>query len=181
MPCWSRSRLPRNILPFGERRPEVDESAFVAPGAYVIGRVEVGEESSIWYGAVLRGDLDEIRIGARTSIQDNAVIHIDEGYPATVGDDCIIGHAAVVHGCEVGDRCLIGMNATVLTGARIGEGSVVGAGALVPQGKKYPPRSLIVGVPARQVGEVTDEQAEAIARGAKSYVQRAAEHRASLP
>ena len=181
MPCWSRSRLPEGILPFGERRPEIDESAFVAPGAYVIGRVAVGEESSLWYGAVLRGDLDEIRIGARTSIQDNAVIHIDEGYPATIGDDCIIGHAAVVHGCEVGDRCLIGMNATVLTGARIGEGSVVGAGALVPQGKEYPPRSLIVGVPARQVGEVTDEQAEAIARGAKSYVRRAAEHRVSLP
>ncbi len=173
--------MPESILPFGDQRPEVDESAFVAPGAYVIGRVAVGEESSIWYGAVLRGDLDEIRIGARTSIQDNAVIHIDEGYPATIGDDCIIGHAAVVHGCEVGDRCLIGMNSTVLTDARIGEGSVVGAGALVPQGKEYPPRSLIVGVPARQVGEVTDEQAEAIARGAQSYVQRAAEHRASLP
>ena len=169
------------VLPFGDRRPDMDESAFVAPGAYVIGRVAVGEESSIWYGAVLRGDLDEIRIGARTSVQDNAVIHIDEGYPATVGNDCIIGHAAVVHGCEVGNRCLIGMNATVLTGAKIAEGSVVGAGAVVPEGKEYPPYSLIVGVPGRRVGEVTEEQAKAIACGARSYVERAAEHRASLP
>jgi len=168
------------IIPHGDRHPEIAESTFVAPGAYVIGKVHLGEESSVWYGAVLRGDLDEVRIGARTSIQDNAVFHVDDGYPVTVGDDCVIGHAAVVHGCEIGDRCLIGMNATVLTGAKIGEGSIVAAGALVPKNKEFPPRSLIVGVPAKRVGEVREEQTKDIARGARFYVERAAAHRESL-
>ena len=168
------------VIPYGDRRPEVAPSAFVAPGAYVIGKVRVGEGSSIWYGAVLRGDLDEIRVGARTSIQDNAVIHMDEGYPVTVGDDCVVGHAAVVHGCEIGDRCLVGMNATILTGARIGEGSIVAAGAMVPEGREFPSKSLVVGVPAKRVAEVRDEQAKDIARGARSYVERAAAHREAL-
>ena len=169
-----------NIFPYGDRLPEVPASAFVAPGARVIGKVRVGEESSIWYGAVLRGDLDEIRIGARTSIQDNAVLHMDAGFPVSIGDDCVVGHAAVVHGCEIGDRCLIGMNATVLTGAKIGEGSIVAAGAMVPEGREYPPRSLIVGMPAKRIKEVSEEQTKDIARGARSYVERGAEHRKSL-
>lgn len=167
-------------LSFGDRMPQVHPTAFVAPGAYVIGKVTIGEGSSVWYGAVLRGDLDEIRVGERTSIQDNAVVHMDAGFPVSIGDDCVVGHAAVVHGCEIGDRCLIGMNATVLAGARIGEGSVVAAGAMVPEGREYPPRSLIVGVPAKRVREVSEEQTKDIARGARSYVERAAEHRKSL-
>ena len=169
-----------NLFAYGDRLPEVHPSAFVAPGAYVIGKVRVGEGSSVWYGAVLRGDLDEIVVGARTSIQDNAVVHMDAGFPVSIGDDRVVGHAAVVHGCEIGDRCLVGMNATVLTGAKIGEGSVVAAGAMVPEGREYPPRSLIVGVPAKRVREVTEEQTEDVARGARSYVERAAEHRESL-
>ena len=169
-----------NVFPYGDRLPEVDPSAFVAPGARVVGKVRVGEESSIWYGAVLRGDLDEIRIGARTSIQDNAVLHMDAGFPVSIGDDCVVGHAAVVHGCEIGDRCLIGMNATVLTGAKIGGGSIVAAGAMVPEGREYPPRSLIVGVPAKRVKEVSEKQTKDIARGARSSVERAVEHRESL-
>ena len=169
-----------NLFPYGDRMPQVHPSAFVAPGAYVIGKVTIGEGSSVWYGAVLRGDLDEIRVGERTSIQDNAVVHMDDGFPVSIGDDCVVGHAAVVHGCEIGDRCLIGMNATVLTGARIGEGSVVAAGAMVPEGREYPPRSLIVGVPAKRVKEVTEEQTKDIARGARSYVERATEHRKLL-
>lgn len=169
-----------NVFPYGDRLPEVHPSAFVAPGAYVIGKVRIGEGSSIWYGAVLRGDLDEILVGERTSIQDNAVVHMDAGFPVSIGDDCVIGHAAVVHGCEIGDRCLIGMNATVLTGAKIGEGSVVAAGAMVPEGREYPPRSLIVGVPAKRVKEVTEEQTKDVARGAHSYVERGVEHRESL-
>ena len=108
------------------------------------------------------------------------MLHADPGYPAVVGDGCVVGHNAVVHGCEVGDGCLIGMGATILNGAKIGEGSVVAAGALVPEGKKFPPRSLIVGVPARRVREVTQEQTENIARGARTYVERAAAHRAAL-
>ena len=170
----------QNVFPYGDRLPEVHPSAFVAPGAYVVGKVRVGEGSSIWYGAVLRGDLDEILVGDRTSIQDNAVVHMDAGFPVSIGDDCVIGHAAVVHGCEIGDRCLVGMNATVLTGAKIGEGSVVAAGAMVPEGREYPPRSLIVGIPAKRIREVTEEQTQDVARGARSYVERGAEHRESL-
>ena len=140
----------------------------------------MGEESSVWYGAVLRGDTEPIRIGARTNIQDGCVLHADPGYPAVVGEGCVVGHKAVIHGCEVGDGCLIGMNATVLNGARIGEGSIVAAGAVVPEGREFPPRSLVAGVPARQFGEVTEEQTSNIARGVRSYVERAAAYREAM-
>lgn len=169
-----------NVLPHGEKFPEVPESAFVAPGAYLIGAVSLGEQSSVWYGAVLRGDTEPVSIGARTNIQDGCVLHADPGFPAIVGEDCVVGHRAVVHGCEVEDGCLIGMGATILNGARIGAGSIVAAGALVPEGKEYPPRSLIVGIPARRVKEVSEQQAEGTILGAQRYVLRAAEHRASL-
>ena len=169
-----------NLLPFGDKRPEVAESAFIAPGAYVIGAVNLGEESSVWYGAVLRGDTEAIRIGARTNIQDGCVLHADPGYPAIVGEGCVVGHRAVVHGCEIGDDCLIGMSATILNGAKIGEGSIVAAGALVPEGRKFPPRSLIVGSPAKRVKEVTEEHTEDIARGVRTYVERAVRHRKAL-
>lgn len=169
-----------NLLPYGDRYPEVAPSAFVAPGAYVVGKVRLGEESSVWYGAVLRGDTEPIYIGARANIQDGCVLHADPGYPAVVGDGCVVGHRAVVHGCEIGAGCLIGMSATILNGAKIGEGSIVAAGALVSEGKEFPPRSLIVGVPARRVKEVTEEQTEDIARGVSTYVERAAAHRESL-
>lgn len=168
------------LLPYEDRRPEVADSAFVAPGAYVIGAVHLGEESSVWYGAVLRGDTEPIRIGARTNIQDGCVLHADPGYPATVGEDCVVGHGAVVHGCEIGDGCLIGMSATILNGARIGEGSIVAAGALVPEGRQFPARSLIVGAPAKRVREVSEEQTQDIARSVRTYVERAAEHREAL-
>lgn len=169
-----------NLLPFGGNSPRIADSAWVAPGAYVIGDVELGKSSSVWYGAVLRGDTEPIRVGERTSIQDGCVLHSDPGYPTTVGDECVVGHRAVVHGCEVGDGCLIGMSATILTGAKIGAGSIVAAGALVPEGKEFPPRSLIVGVPAKRVGEVTDEQTRDIESGVKTYVERANAHRESL-
>jgi carbonic anhydrase/acetyltransferase-like protein (isoleucine patch superfamily) len=176
----SPSQIFGTLLPFGDKRPEVAPSAFVAPGAYVIGAVYLGEESSVWYGAVLRGDTEPIRIGARTNIQDGCVLHADPGYPAVVGERCVVGHKAVVHGCEVGDGCLIGMNATILNGARIGEGSIVAAGAVVPEGREFPPGSLIAGVPARRSGEVTEEQRGNIARGVRSYIERAAAHREAL-
>jgi carbonic anhydrase/acetyltransferase-like protein (isoleucine patch superfamily) len=145
-----------------------------------MGDVTMGAESSVWYGAVLRGDTEPIRIGARTNVQDGCVLHADPGYPAVVGDGCVVGHRAVVHGCEIGDGCLIGMGATIMNGAKIGEGSVVAAGAVVPEGREYPPRSLIVGIPAKHAGEVSDEQAADIERGASEYVERAAAHRKSL-
>ncbi len=169
-----------NLLPHGDTLPQVAESAWVAPGAYVIGDVSLGEESSVWYGAVLRGDTEPIRIGARTNVQDGCILHADPGYPVVVGEGCVVGHNAVVHGCEIGDNCLVGMGATVMNGAKIGEGSVVAAGAVVPEGREFPPRSLVVGIPAKRVGDVTDEQAADIERGASEYVERAAAHRRSL-
>ena len=169
-----------NVLPLGDTYPLVAGSAWVAPGAYVIGDVRLGEESSVWYGAVLRGDTEPISIGARTNVQDGCVLHADPGYPAVVGEGCVVGHNAVVHGCEIGDNSLVGMGATILNGAKIGEGSIVAAGAVVPEGREFPPRTLIVGIPARRAGEVTDEQAADIERGASEYVERASSHRRSL-
>jgi len=161
-----------NLLPHRDASPQVPDSAWIAPGAYVIGDVHLGEESSVWYGAVLRGDTEPISIGARTNVQDGCVLHADPGYPAVVGEGCVVGHKAILHGCEIGDACLVGMNATVLNGAKIGEGSIVAAGAVVPEGREFPPRSLVVGIPARRVGDVGEEQARDIAR--------AATHRRSL-
>lgn len=169
-----------NLLPYGDVFPEVAESAWIAPGAYVIGKVHLGEQSSVWYGAVLRGDTESISVGARTNIQDGCVLHTDSGYPAVVGEGCVIGHKAIIHGCEIGDNCLVGMNVTVLSGAKIGEGSIVAAGAVVPEGRELPPRSLIIGIPAKRVGEVSEEQTWDIARGVRTYMDRAAAHRASL-
>ena len=168
------------LLPHGDAFPEVATSAWVAPGAYVIGDVHLGEESSVWYGAVLRGDTEPIRVGARTNIQDGCVLHADPGYPATVGDDCVVGHNAILHGCEIESGCLVGMGATILNGAKVGQGSIVAAGAVVPEGKEFPPRSLIVGIPAKRVKDLSEEQTADIARGVREYVERAASHRASL-
>ena len=168
------------LLPHGDAFPEVARSAWVAPGAYAIGDVHLGEESSVWYGAVLRGDTEPIRVGARTNIQDGCVVHADPGYPAIVGEDCVVGHNAIVHGCEIESGCLVGMGATILNGAKVGEGSIVAAGAVVPEGKEFPPRSLIVGIPAKRVKDLSEEQTADIARGVREYVERAASHRASL-
>jgi carbonic anhydrase/acetyltransferase-like protein (isoleucine patch superfamily) len=168
------------LLPYGDSSPQIARSAWVAPGAYVIGDVHLGEESSVWYGAVLRGDTEPIRIGDRTNVQDGCILHADPGFPAIVGQDCVVGHNAVVHGCQIGDNCLVGMGATILNGAKIGDGSIVAAGAVVPEGREFPPHSLIVGVPAKRAGDITDEQTADIERGASEYVERAAAHRASL-
>jgi carbonic anhydrase/acetyltransferase-like protein (isoleucine patch superfamily) len=170
----------RNLLPHGDTSPQVAPSAWVAPGAYVIGDVHLGDQASVWYGAVLRGDTEPIRIGARTNVQDGCVLHADPGYPAVVGEGCVVGHKAVVHGCEIGDNCLVGMGATILNGAKVGEGSIVAAGAVVPEGREFPPRSLIVGIPAKRVGDVSEEQTADIERGASEYIERARSHRMSL-
>lgn len=168
------------LLPFEGREPALQETSWVAPGATVVGEVRLGERASVWYGAVLRGDTEPITVGDRTNIQDGAVLHADPGFPATVGSGCVVGHKAIVHGATVEDGSLIGMNATVLNGARIGAGSVVGAGAVVPEGREFPPCSLILGIPAKRVGEVSEGQIQEIERGATEYVERAAAHRTSL-
>jgi carbonic anhydrase/acetyltransferase-like protein (isoleucine patch superfamily) len=153
---------------------------WVAETAIVVGRVRLMSEASIWYGSVLRGDNEWIEIGTRSQIQDNATLHTDPGFPLTVGNDCVIGHNVVLHGCTIGDSSLIGMGAIVLNGARIGANCLVGAGALITEGKEFPDNSLIVGAPAKAVRE-TDEKARAmITRAADVYVRRWKHYAAGL-
>lgn len=143
---------------------------WVAPTASVIGRVELAEDVSIWFGAVIRADNEPIRIGARTSIQDNCVLHVDPGFPLTIGEDCTIGHLAMLHGCTIGRSVLVGIGAIVLNGASIGEGSIIGAGALVPEGRQVPPRSVVLGAPGKVVREAGDREQALIQEGTDFYV-----------
>jgi carbonic anhydrase/acetyltransferase-like protein (isoleucine patch superfamily) len=156
--------------PYGDRVPRIDATAFVAPGARVVGDVELAARSSVWFNAVLRGDSDRVRVGEGSNVQDGAVLDTDTGSPCLVGDACTIGHRAVVHGCRIGDGCLIGMGAVILSNAVIGPHSLVAAGALVPQGKRFPDRSLIVGSPAKSIRALTDEDiANLITPGVNHY------------
>jgi gamma-carbonic anhydrase len=156
------------------KRPMLGREVFLAETCAVIGDVVIGDESSIWYGTVIRGDVMPIRIGARTSVQDNTVVHVTSGFSGTtIGDDCTVGHAAIIHACTVEDFCLIGMGAILLDGARIGRGSLVGAGALVTPGTDIPPNSLVLGSPARVKRAIDDKEREQIAYGATHYVELA--------
>lgn len=156
--------------------PVIHSSAFIAPGAVVLGDVTIGRESSVWYTAVLRGDMAPITIGAETNLQDAVIVHVDEGVPCTIGSRVGVGHRAILHGCTVEDECLIGMGAIVLNGARIGTGSVVAAGAVVREGMQVPPRSLVMGVPGKVVREVDVALAERIDRTWRHYVEAARRH-----
>ena len=138
------------------------ESVVICSGAQVMGDVELGEDVSIWFGAVVRGDRDSITIGNNSNVQDNCVVHCTKGFPVEMGENVSVGHGAVVHGCKLDDNVLIGMNATVLNGAHISKNSIVGAGAVVSEGKEFPEGSLILGVPAKAVKEVTPKQIEMI-------------------
>lgn len=149
---------------------------FIAPNATVIGNVTLGDECSVWYGAVLRADSDSITIGHRTNIQDNAVIHVDPNEPATIGNDCIIGHLALVHGATIGNNVLVGMHSTVMNGAKVGDFCIIGANALVPAGMEIPPYSMVLGTPAKVVKELTPEQIEKVKRNAAVYVELAKEY-----
>jgi len=155
-----------------ERRPQIAPTAWVAETAVVRGDVTLGEEVSVWFGAVLRGDVAPISVGAGSNIQDNAVVHVSHGFPCRIGANVTIGHAAVVHGCTIEDGALIGIQATVLDGAHIGAGALVAAGALVPPGMEVPPGTLALGVPARVVGPLTPAQRDLVARDAPAYVER---------
>jgi carbonic anhydrase/acetyltransferase-like protein (isoleucine patch superfamily) len=168
------------IHTLGERRPTIDATAYVAEGARVIGDVLLAAESSVWFNAVLRGDTERISIGAGSNIQDGAILHADPGFPCSVGAGVVTGHGAILHGCRIGDNCLIGMGAIVLNGATIGEGSIVAAGAVIPEGKEYPPGSLIMGIPGKAVRDLTDEDRQQIAEGASHYQERARIYRAQL-
>lgn len=160
------------IYRLDDKSPDLpgDGRYWVAPGAHLIGEVTIGADVGIWFGAVVRGDNEPVSIGAETNIQDNAVLHSDWGAPLTIGAGCTIGHAAIVHGCTIGDNVLVGMGATVLNHAEIGADSLIGANALVTEGKSFPPRSLIVGSPAKAVRDLTDEEVAGLRRSAQSYV-----------
>ena len=160
--------------------PRVAESAWIADSAQVMGNVELAEDASVWFGAVLRGDAEPIRIGKGSNVQDGAVIHTDPGFPVTLGANVSIGHQVTLHGCMVGEGSLIGIQAVLLNGAKIGRHCLVGAGALVTEGKEFPDRSLIVGSPARAVRTLTPEQMAGLQRSAEHYIENAKRFRASL-
>lgn len=159
------------------RSEQVHPSVFVADGARIVGDVTIGEGSSIWFNAVLRGDTEPITIGRRTNIQDGCVVHTDPGFPCTIADGVTVGHAAVVHGARVGDNVTIGMHAVIMSGAVIGENSIVGVGAIVTEGTQVPAGSLVVGLPAKVKRSLAPEEIDHNRQAAKHYVERAARYR----
>lgn len=164
------------VLPFDDHEPEVDPTAWIAPGAYVIGDATLHPRSSVFYGAVVRADMAWISVGEGSNLQDNVVVHTDTGFPTSIGAHVSVGHSAVVHGCTVEDNCLIGMSATVLNGAVIGEGSLVAAGTVVLEGTIVPPRSLVAGVPGKVRRSLTDEEHAHVVRNAAIYEDLSSRH-----
>ncbi len=165
-----------SITPFADKVPVFGAGAFVHPDATIIGDVVLEDGANVWPGAVLRGDVERILLGHHSSFQDNSVAHTDPGFPIVIGPDCVIGHQVIVHGAIIGARCLIGMGSTLLNGCEIGDECIVGANALVTQGKKFPPRSLIIGAPAKVAREVTDEDLAPRAELRDRYVRRSARY-----
>ena len=167
------------IMNFKDYKPEIGENSWIADSADVIGRTKIGEDSSVWFQVVIRGDVHFITIGSRTSIQDGSMIHVthhkkadmSDGNPTTIGDDVTVGHKVMLHGYTIEDACLIGMSATILDGAVIGKESIVGAGSLVTKNKVFPPRSLIMGSPAKFIRELTDEEVKELYASAARYVE----------
>ena len=153
--------------------PNIDPSVFLAHGSIVSGDVEIAEGCGIWYNAVVRGDIAPVFIGRNTNVQDNAVVHVDFDMPTHIGEGVTIGHGAIVHGCTVGDNTLIGMGATILNGAKIGNNCIIGAGALVPQGKEIPDGTIALGVPARPLRDMTEEDIESNRFNARCYAEEA--------
>jgi gamma-carbonic anhydrase len=175
------------LIRFGGHAPQIDESAFVAPGAQLIGDVEIGPQASIWYNCVLRGDVNRIRIGARTNIQDGSVIHVDspkpgngEGHATLIGADVLIGHLAMVHGCVLHDRAFVGLGAIVMDGCEIESGGMLAAGAMLTPGRRIPSGQLWAGRPAKYVRDLTPAELEAHAAGVTHYVGLAQAHRQAL-
>jgi carbonic anhydrase/acetyltransferase-like protein (isoleucine patch superfamily) len=160
------------IYRLGEARVHTpgDGRAWVAPNAVALGKVELCQDASVWFGAVLRGDNELIKVGARSNVQDGCVLHTDPGFPLTIGEDCTIGHMVMLHGCTIGDGSLIGIGSIVLNGAKIGVGSLVGANTLITEGKEFPPRSMILGSPGKVVRELSLEECERLKGSAGRYV-----------
>jgi carbonic anhydrase/acetyltransferase-like protein (isoleucine patch superfamily) len=168
------------IIPHNDKTPSIHETVFVAPGAHLIGDVKIGKESTIWFNAVLRGDDDSITIGEKCSIQDNSTIHLFEGCPVVVEDEVTIGHNVILHGCKVGKRSIVGMGSTILDNVEIGEECIIGANTLITNGKKIPPRSLVVGSPGKVVRELTDKDFDLIQLSIDTYVNRGKEFKEIL-
>ena len=160
--------------------PQVAASAWVAENAQVVGQVTLAEDSSVWFGTVIRGDTDTISIGRGSNIQDGSVLHADRGQPLSVGENVTVGHQVMLHGCTIGDESLIGIGAVVLNGARIGRNCLVGAGALVTEGKEFPDGSMILGSPAKVVRTLSPEQIEGLRRSAKHYIENARRFKTGL-
>lgn len=165
------------LIKLGEHAPNIDDSAWVAPNATVIGRVRLEAEVSVWYSAVVRGDLEDITVGKGTNIQDGCVLHADPGFPLTVGAGVSVGHNAILHGCTIGDDVLVGMGATVLNGAVIGAGSLIAANALIPEGAQIPPGSLVAGVPGKVRRELGEAELDRIKLNAAVYLHNTSLHR----
>lgn len=159
------------VRAYGNLKPAFGKRVFLASTAVVVGDVELGDDVNVWYGAVIRGDLAKVRVGIRTNIQDNVVVHVDSDAPTIVGADVTVGHGAILHGCRVEDGVLIGMHATVLNGAVVGRGALVAAGALVPPGMEVPPGMLVAGVPARVLRAVKEEEARRMEAGLRHYLE----------
>jgi len=167
-----RSQLDRHL----RASPRMGKGVFIASTATVVGDVSLGDGVSVWYGAVLRGDINRIEVGAFSNIQDNAVVHLADEYPAIIGRHVTVGHSAIVHACVIGDECLVGMGATVLDGAEVGEQSIIGAGALVTQRTVIPPGSMVLGAPAKVVRALTPEERSGLRYWAEKYAANAAYH-----
>ena len=161
--------------------PQIDpDVGWIAPTAVLVGDIVVGPEVGIWFGVVARGDIETITIGARTNVQENCVLHTDTGYPLVIGENCTIGHSAIVHGCSIGDNTLIGMGATVLNGARIGRNCLIGANALITEGKEIPDNSMVVGAPGKVIRQIDDEGVRGLSASAERYVKNARRFAAGL-
>ncbi len=164
------------IVLYKHYKPEIEKNVFIAENSTVIGRCFIGEDCGIWYSTVLRADINEIRIGRGTNIQDGSIVHCDHDYEVSIGEDVTVGHNAIIHGCTIGSNCLIGMGTTILNGAVLGENVIVGANSLVTSGKTIPSGVLVMGSPAKVVRELTSEEIEGISRSAKGYATLAREY-----
>ncbi len=170
------------VIPFKEKTPVVSASAFVAPNAWIIGDTTIGDNVSIFFNAVLRGDIQAIKVGRGTNLQEHTLVHTSHGMsPALIGEDVTVGHRAIIHGCSIGDRCLIGMGATVLDNAEIGEECIIGAHTLVPKGMKIPPRSLVIGTPAKIVRPLTEDEIKSLTDSARGYQTLGATYTSIFP
>jgi len=157
------------IYALGEHRPQLDDDCWVAPDANLVGQVFVAQGASVWFGVTIRAEHDEVRIGTGSNVQDNSVLHVDPGYALTIGENCTIGHKAMLHGCTIGDNTLIGMGATILNGAKIGKNCLIGAGALITENKEIPDNSLVMGAPGKVVRELDAKNADRIRQSALNY------------